>query len=73
MIEQQRSGVSVGKGGKELKLPNYPKAPQYKAWVNKVRSAVSNFCPRKAQEVLVWINKVFEKGTTLEMFADSGR
>ena len=55
----------------ELRLPNYSKAPQYKAWLNKVRTALCKRAPLRAEAVIEWINAVFKDAATIQDFANS--
>ena len=70
LTEGREAGGGKSKG--ELRLPGYPKAPQYRAWCNKVRAALCTHVPKRADDVLSWVLKVYEPGATREQFADSG-
>ena len=70
LTEGREAGGGKSKG--ELKLPQYPKAPQYKAWLNKVRTALCKHVPKRAAQVLQWVLEVYVKGATREQFENSG-
>ena len=69
---QEGREQGTGKSRVELSLPNMPKAPQFKAWKNKVRTALMNHVPDRASEVLEWINELDKPGVTVESLDDPG-
>ena len=46
------------KTNKDLVLPELPTAPKFKNWRNRVRLNVSQYMPKRADDVMKWILKV---------------